>query len=103
MIYSVWDAGSRSYDYFQTAAATPTAPPEPTHLRSKALGLAPEDAAWPLPADAQWIGRGAQAKGKVASRRSGGALGDFASGNALPMVGLALAAYLLWRSQRRRR
>jgi hypothetical protein len=96
MIYSVWDAGSRSYDYYQTAAAPPTAPPEPTHLRKEALGLAPEDAAWPLPGDARWIGRGKEAKGKIAAQRS--VLGDLASGKAPGvLIGLGVAALVLWR------
>lgn len=99
MLYSVWDPSARSYDYYQTAAAAPTAPPDPTHLERKALGLATEEAAWPLPSDARWVGRGAVARGVVAAKR--GALGSFAGGKTAPAIGFALAAWLLWRSMRR--
>lgn len=99
MIYSVWEPGSRSYDYYQTPNAPPSAPVDPRHLRARELGTAPEDAAWPLPDGAKWVGRGRMAKGTVARK---GGLGDFAGGNLLPVVGFGLAAYLLWRASRKR-
>lgn len=101
MIYSVWSQAQRAYDYYRTPERSEdTSAPKASHLRHGPLGLAPEDAAWPLPANAVWYGRGKYAKGFIASARSPGqALSgllniDFTITN---LGLLALSGYLVWK------
>lgn len=76
MMYSVWDHADRSYKYYRTPdndAATSS--PKPAHLKATALGLSPEQAAWPLPFNARPVGKGKYPKGFIASKQSRAALG----------------------------
>lgn len=76
MTYSVWDHADRIYKYYQTPEkSTATNAPKPKHLRSTALGMSPEQAAWPLPSNAHMVGKGKYPKGFIASKKSGGGLG----------------------------
>lgn len=101
MIYSLWNQPARQYDYYETTKTQLGAnTPSPKHIRSGELGVPVEEAGWPLPAGAHKVGSGPFAKGRIASR--GGqqlGLGTFSMGtNTVAMVGLGLAALLLWRS-----
>lgn len=75
MMYSVWDHASRTYHYYQTPKRNgATSAPKPAHLRSarhSKLGVAPERAAWPLPAGAKKVGSGKYPKGMIAGTHSG--------------------------------
>lgn len=72
MIYSVWDHARREYDYYQTPEKNgATQSPPPKHIRRHKLGITPEEAAWPLPANAVRVGAGKYPKGHVATRRGG--------------------------------
>lgn len=101
MIYSVWNQGSRSYDYYENSDVQKSAnTPMPSHIASPPLGATIDQAAWPLPPNAVKIGSGEFAKGRVASR--GGNLlpmGAFnMDSNTAVMIGLGVAAYLLWKN-----
>jgi hypothetical protein len=87
MIYSVWNQAARQYDYYETSTVQKGAnTPAPSHIRAKPLGATIDQAAWPLPAGARKVG-------------SGESLGAFTMDqNTFAMVGLGLAAFLLWKS-----
>lgn len=88
------------YDYYEGAAV---ASPVPTHLHGNngSLGLSPDQAAWRLPGDAQFTGRGKAAKGMVAVPAQF-AIGDISTGThkAIVLGGLLAAAYGIWRYAR---
>ncbi|MCC7024570.1 MAG: hypothetical protein IT338_17215 [Thermomicrobiales bacterium] len=94
MRYSVWNPGQRQFDYYDAAGDDVGAhAPKPTHLRARALGSTVEQAAWPLPAGARFVGTGVHAQGRVAIDRAG-ALGasDDGGGLGLVKIGLLVAA-----------
>jgi hypothetical protein len=96
MIYSVWNQPARKYDYFesngvQAVANTPT----PKHVRSRRSGVSIESALWPLPGGSVKVGSGDLVRGRLASPRAG--LSGFMPTSTAGMVGLGLAAYILWR------
>lgn len=97
MIYSVWNHAVRRYDYYRTPETSAAVnAPTPKHLLGVGddLGLAPEEAAWPLPANAVPAGSGKDPKGQVASRDSVG--GRFFERPIL-LFGIGLALAWLWR------
>lgn len=100
-MYSVFNAATRMYDYFETPDPAPThagAPPRTSV--SSALGATPEEASWRLPASARRVGAGPTPRGRVASTAGGGALGGVAETvKRTPLLGAAIGAvaYLLWR------
>ncbi len=103
MIYSVWSHANRRYDYFQTPTRTEdTNAPKPSHLGHDTLGLAPEEAAWPLPSGAKFIGSGKYPKGMIASKSSGGlGLGlipDFTLDNLVLYGALGFFAWHYWKN-----
>lgn len=74
MIYSVWSHANRRYDYYRTPDRTDAVnSPSPSHLLGSDddIGVPPEEAAWPLPADAVLVGSGKDPKGCIASTESG--------------------------------
>jgi hypothetical protein len=101
VIYSVWNQGARRYDYYSTNNVQKGAnTPAPSHIRAEPLGATIDQAAWPLPPSARKIGSGEFAKGRIASRRSNllslGAVNM--DTNTIAMIGLGVAAFMLWRS-----
>lgn len=100
-LYSVWNPTSLSWDYYQA----------PGELRAGVfaedarlsggfkIGMTVEEAARPLPVGATLVGRGAEARGMVATRNGGRPLGIFGlEGDTLFRVALfAGGAYLAWR------
>lgn len=100
MIFSVWRQDKEAFDYFEA----PLHPiklntPKPSHLMSRTLGSTVEQASWPLPARALYVGSGAAAVGRIATKKTGSALGDV-GGDDLSIVKaglLAVSAYLIWR------
>lgn len=109
MIYSVWNQGTGLFDYHEDDRQQTTLNVEkPGHLQTRALGSTVEQAAWPLPADAQPVGSGAVPIGRIASRSSGRALGDDGDPSGLVTVGMLLiSAAVAWKvlqpKKRRRR
>jgi len=78
VIYSVWNHADRRYAYYRTAERSATVnTPSPKHLLggTHEIGLSPEEAAWPLPADAELVGYGREPKGLIASSESVGYAG----------------------------
>jgi len=69
--YSVWNYGTRAYDYYTAPGASETHAGAPKIRGSSALGAAPDQAAWPLPAGARHIGSGPLPKGRVATKDGG--------------------------------
>jgi len=94
MRYSVWNPGQRQFDYYDGAGDDAGAhAPKPAHLRARTLGSTIEQAAWPLPLGATFVGSGAQAQGRIAAPRGGGALGASDEGGlGLIKIGLLVAA-----------
>jgi hypothetical protein len=109
MIYSVWDHARREYDYYQTPNKNgATQAPKPGHLRNKGeLGLTPEEAAWPLPANAVRVGGGKYAKGMIATSKGGlsglGFIPDLSPMNLVLMGALGWVAWKYVLPKRRRR
>ena len=102
MHYSVWNQGSRQYDYYDTPEVQLGSNiPAPKHISAKDLGVPIDHAVWPLPSSAQKTGSGDQARGRIASRKGigGTSLGAIRMDtNTLGMLGLGVAAFLLWRN-----
>jgi hypothetical protein len=101
MIYSVWNQGTRQYDYYRTTNVQNGAnTPSPSHIRTKPLGSTIDQALWPLPTSSKKIGSGEFAKGRIASRQGGilslGAIQMDA--NTVGMLGFGVAAFFLWKS-----
>jgi hypothetical protein len=94
VIYSVWNQGAGRFDYFEDGVPNAKAnAPKPSHLVSRELGSTVDQAAWPLPAGARRTGSGSVAIGRVATRKSAAALGDFVlSDSPLIKAGLLLFA-----------
>lgn len=88
--YSIWNHGKRAYDYYEAPGAAPTGAPRPRHLKHRPLGLAPEQAAWPLPENARRVGSGREPRGYVASL---GIVPDLTLSSLVVYGGIALA---LW-------
>ena len=108
MIFSVWNAPARAYDYYESRG-TPVSlsgPPTPAHLRKRpALGISPGAAGWPLPSDARMVGRGPYARGAVASEGRG-SLGDLeptSFGTLLVALAVGVAAWFVWHGSARSR
>jgi len=101
VIYSRWDPYEEVYHYYQapTQAGDIHAPPSRSY-RTTQLGAAPEDASWPVPPGARYIGSGTQAKGMV-SLSGVGEDEPAAGGNKLIWWGLiAAVGVVAWRSFR---
>ena len=73
MIYSVWDHAKRVYRYYDDGAIEESVnAPKPKHLRSGALGAAPDQAAWRVPPGAKPAGEGPYPWGRIAVKGSPG-------------------------------
>lgn len=99
MMYSVWNQGAKAFDYYETPEQQQVLnTPSPKHIHSRGLGATLDQALWPLPQHATKVGRGEFAKGKIASPGNT-SLGSIPmDANTIGMVGLGLAAFLLWRN-----
>ena len=98
--YSVWNDKTLQYDYYRAQGATPlragVIAPTPRIPRGTDIGVAPEDAARPLPVGAMRVGAGPHARGMVAARNGGSPLGQVDGG--LVNAGLLLvSAYLVYK------
>lgn len=103
MIYSVWNPGSRAFDYYRGPQRMKGANVgKPGHLKAHELGATPEQAAWPLPAGAVRVGQGAEARGRVAHIEGGKAsMGDVVTPrNAAKAAILAGLGWLVYRELR---
>lgn len=106
-MFSVWNQHVHGYDYYESAgrSARPGTP-QPRHLRTTSRhGTHPEAAAWPLPANAEAVGRGLLPRGFIASPRNGlGGLGalpfDLTGPNLVVLGVVAFIAYQYWWKER---
>lgn len=103
MLYSVWNTGTKRYDYYQSPqapASTHVGAPPPAFFPN-ALGATVEQAAWALPVGCTKIGAGELARGRVCKPTGGGLLGlgdlDGLTSSPIALGALALGAYLWWR------
>lgn len=71
-LYSVWNYGTASYDYYEAPGAHATHAGSPPVRARGALGATPEQASWPLPVGAKKIGAGPLPRGKIATKTPGG-------------------------------
>lgn len=95
MKYSVWNNGTREYDYFSAPGVADIHAGAPPRVHGSALGATPEQAAWPLPAGARRTGSGEMPQGRIASL--GGSDGVF--GIDIPSsIFYAAIGYFLWRT-----
>jgi hypothetical protein len=90
--FSVWNAGTQQFDYFEDGVPETTNVAKPAHLTSRTLGSTVEQSAWPLPANATPVGSGPHAVGRVAIARSGALGADDGGTISLVKIGLLLAA-----------
>lgn len=92
MRYSVWNNATRAYDYYEAQGAATIHAGAPPRVASSALGATPDEAAWPLPANAVKTGSGEMPQGRIASREPGKFTID------LPQsIFYAAIGYLIWR------
>ncbi len=101
MIYSVYNYGSKRYDYYRTSSpgSTTHAGTPPHRMGSSPLGATPEQIAWSLPSDAVPCGAGDIARGRIATK-STGVLGFLGNVEDVPMttwIMYAGIAYAAWR------
>ena len=66
-IFSVWNAATRAYDYYKAHGKPAIHAGAPPRAESNALGATPDEAAWPLPANAVKTGSGEMPQGRIAS------------------------------------
>ncbi len=92
MIFSVYNYGTRGFDYFD-APVKPTAhagtPPSGTPNSS----VTPEAAAWRVPAGARLVGSGPAPRGRVASRGEISLAGFDSTTN---LIAVGVIAYFAW-------
>lgn len=98
MRYSVWNHGTRRYDYYEAPGDTGTHAGAPPRVRTNDLGAAPEQAAWPLPVASVKVGSGANPQGRIASLGASDA-GLFKI-NLPRSVMYAALGYLIWKVTR---
>ncbi len=89
--YSVYNHGTKRYDYWRAPGDGATHAGAPRIRSSSDIGATPEGASWSLPAGAVKVGTGELPQGRIAS------LGTFESGDGVKVGLLALAAYLAWK------
>lgn len=91
MRYSVYNYGTKSYDYYDGPSDGATHAGTPPLISFGGIGAAPDAAAWKLPIGVVKAGSGELPQGRVAS------LGGVSSGDGLRLGMIALSAYLAWR------
>jgi hypothetical protein len=92
MRYSVYNYGTKSYDYYDDGKPSPTHAGPPPVAPMGDIGETPEAAAWRVPIGARKVGSGELPQGRIASM-GGLPIG----GDAVKLGLLAVAAYFAWR------
>jgi hypothetical protein len=97
MTHSVWNQGANRYDYYETGKTrNEYNEGVPRHLHPTRLGMSPEQAAWPLPSGAKYVGSGIEARGRISSR-NGMTLGVFEDMSLTKAAFLGFSAFLIWK------
>ncbi len=103
LTYSVWSPQKRGYDYYEAPGnlRAGVIAPRPSISASSVLGATVDEAARRLPSGAKYVGSGELARGMIATRNSGAALGAFDVG-AVPLwaIALGVATFFYLRKQR---
>jgi hypothetical protein len=92
MKYSVWNNGTRSYDYYEAPGTSDIHAGAPPRVHGSALGATIDQAAWKLPGAARRMGSGEFPEGRIASL--GGA---DSGGGVMNMIIYGALAYGAWR------
>lgn len=96
MIYSKWNQADRLYHYYETPEKShASSAPAPAHLRVSGLGATPDEAGWPLPDNATFVGTGKYPKGHIASSGTPG----FSTTSWIIAGVLGYFGYKWWRKQ----
>lgn len=99
--YSVWNYGTRAYDYYQAPGGGGTHAGSPPVRSSSSLGASPEQAAWPLPVSATKIGSGRLPKGKIAVKTVGGiALAGVDLSDPVTVGAVIVLSFIAWKNRR---
>jgi len=87
--FSVWNYGTRQYDYYRAGQYLGTHVTQPAvhSLTGSQIGMTVDEIACSLPQGAQKVGSGEVAKGRIAS--TGAGLGN--------LLVYGVIAYILWR------
>jgi hypothetical protein len=94
MVYSVWNKGTQSFDYFEGLGSLVDGQlPKRTLIGRRQLGMTPEESSARLPAGARKIGSGEFAKGVIATR-GGVGLGFDLGGPSMKVILAALG--VIW-------
>lgn len=104
MIYSVYNYGSRTFDYYEADVANAAHAGKPPRSSLLSESATPEQAAWPLPMGAKLVGSGTMPKGRIAGNRGPLAGLGLVAGDSTGMVTIGIAAVvgLIWWSHRRK-
>lgn len=99
MIYSVWNSGTQSFDYYEGVGKLVDGQiPKRTMVGRRQLGVTPEEASAKLPAGARKVGSGEFAKGVIATQ-GGIGLGLDVGGSPLRVALIALGVFWLVRGR----
>lgn len=102
MIYSVYNHGTRRYDYFEDGRTDGTHAGAPPLVASgKKIGVVPEAASWRLPMMAKRVGDGEMPRGRIATRGGVpmGVVNLSDPGTVLLAIGVGYLAYRAWRKR----
>jgi len=94
--YSVWNNGTRSYDYYVAPGTPDIHAGAPPRVHGSALGATPEQAAWRLPARSRKVGTGELPQGRIASL--GDAQGGIFDIDVKQSVIYAAIGYFIWKA-----
>lgn len=97
-VYSVYNYGSKSYDYYDDGQPAPTHAGPPPIAPMGGIGETPESAAWRLPLGARKVGSGDLPRGKIASLGGTDTAGDLGK-----LAVIAGVGYLIWKHWRKPR
>lgn len=97
MRFSVFNTGTRSYDYYASPGTPDIHAGAPARVMANALGATPDQASWRLPLGARKVGSGEMPIGRIAS------LGGDDTSPAPSMKTIAVGmvvSYFIWRALR---
>ncbi len=96
-MYSVWNDPHKRWDYYEAMGHLKGGfAPKPRIPTGNRLGVAPDDAARPLPAGAKLVGSGQLARGMIASRKSALGFFGFDTGTLMRFAVYGAIGYVVW-------
>lgn len=98
MEYSVYNYGTKQYDYYWAPTNVKAhAPKPPTAHGVSSLGATPEQAAWPLPAGAKRTGSGPNPRGRISATKTSGEALSGMFDDSTNLLAIGGVAFLVWR------